>query len=114
MEKTIKNLLLAGIGTLSYGYEKGSSVVDELVKKGELSFEQGKELNEELKKKLDKASRAGSETISDIIAALDLVTVKEFEQYKATVAKEIDSLKQRIAELEVQELQPVEDSELSE
>lgn len=47
-----------GIGALATGYEKSSELVDELVKKGEITVEQGKALNIELKRKV-------SETVED-------------------------------------------------
>lgn len=45
----IKKLLLAGIGTAAITAEKSKDILDELVKKGELTVEQGKVLNQELK-----------------------------------------------------------------
>lgn len=47
----LRKVLLAGIGALATGYEKSSELVDELVKKGEITVEQGKALNTELKRK---------------------------------------------------------------
>lgn len=54
----LRKVLLAGIGALATGYEKSSELVDELVKKGEITVEQGKALNTELKRKV-------SETVDD-------------------------------------------------
>ncbi|KAA8819091.1 hypothetical protein CSQ85_05770 [Bifidobacterium rousetti] len=48
----LRKVVLAGIGALATGYEKGSAIVDDLVKKGELTVEQGKSLNTELKRKV--------------------------------------------------------------
>ena len=48
----LRKVLLAGIGALATGYEKSSELVDELVKKGEITVEQGKALNTELKRKV--------------------------------------------------------------
>lgn len=45
----MKKLLLAGIGTVSLTAEKSKDILDDLVKKGELTVEQGKVLNQELK-----------------------------------------------------------------
>jgi len=50
---TIKNLLLAGVGAVAVTAEKSKEIVGELVKKGELTVEEGKSLNEELKRKAD-------------------------------------------------------------
>ncbi|PLS24446.1 hypothetical protein BLI708_04575 [Bifidobacterium imperatoris] len=51
----VRKVLLAGIGALATGYEKSSAIVDDLVKKGELTVEQGKSLNTELKRKVGEA-----------------------------------------------------------
>lgn len=50
-EITLKKLLLAGIGTMAYTYEKGADMVEELIRKGEITMSQGKEINQELKRK---------------------------------------------------------------
>ena len=47
--ENVKKLMLLGIGAVAATAEKSKEVVDELVKKGELTVEQGKTLNEELK-----------------------------------------------------------------
>ena len=61
--KDLKNLLLAGIGAVAVTAEKSQAlldelksqeIVDDLVKKGELTVEQGKVLNEELKHNVEK------------------------------------------------------------
>jgi polyhydroxyalkanoate synthesis regulator phasin len=46
----LKKIMLAGIGAFATTAEKSKQVLDELVKKGELTVEQGKVLNEELKR----------------------------------------------------------------
>ena len=51
----LRKVMLAGIGALATTYEKGSEIVDELVKKGELTVEQGKALNTELRHKVTEA-----------------------------------------------------------
>ena len=53
----IKNVLLAGVGAVATTAEKSTEVFKELVKKGELTVEQGKELNQELKRNLRKSSQ---------------------------------------------------------
>ena len=42
----LKKILLAGIGAVAVTAEKGEEIVKELVKKGEITLEQGKVLNE--------------------------------------------------------------------
>ena len=56
--KDLKNLLLAGIGAVAVTAEKSQALLDGLVKKGELTVEQGKALNAELKHKVEEAKEA--------------------------------------------------------
>ena len=53
----IKKILLAGIGTAAVTAEKSKEVLDELVKKGELTVEQGKVLNQELKHNIKESEK---------------------------------------------------------
>ena len=50
----LHKVLLAGIGALATGVEKGQEIVDGLVKKGELTVEQGKIFNTELRRNRQK------------------------------------------------------------
>ena len=50
----LRKLILAGIGAVAATKEKSEVILDELVKKGELTVEQGKVLNEELKHNVEK------------------------------------------------------------
>ena len=54
----LKNILLAGVGAVAVTAEKSEEILKELVKKGELTVEQGKALNEELKHKIRVAKEA--------------------------------------------------------
>ena len=47
--ENVKKILLAGIGAVATTAEKSKEILDEMVKKGELTVEQWKVLNEELK-----------------------------------------------------------------
>ena len=49
LSEGLRKLILAGIGAVAVTKEKSEGILDELVKKGELTVEQGKVLNEELK-----------------------------------------------------------------
>lgn len=52
LSEDLKKLMLAGIGAVATSAEKAKDVIDDLVKKGEITFEQGKVLNEELKRNI--------------------------------------------------------------
>lgn len=50
--ESIRKLILAGIGAVAMTKEKSADVLKDLVKKGELTVDQGRVLNEELKHSL--------------------------------------------------------------
>lgn len=94
MDMNIKNIILAGIGTVAYTYEKGIEIVDELVKKGQLTVSQAKDLNEELKRKYDINSSCNSSTqgiaLDDLkayIQTLNLATKDDIEMLKERIEK---------------------------
>ena len=68
----IRKLILAGIGAVAATKEKSEVILDELVKKGELTVEQGKVLNEELKHNI-------KDTIRDNVT-LHIVTDEDDEE----------------------------------
>lgn len=57
MEKGIRKLVLAGIGAVAMTHERSEVVLNELIRRGELTVAQGKVLNEELKHNLKEALR---------------------------------------------------------
>ena len=61
----LRKIVLAGIGALATTYEKSSEIVDELVKKGEITVEQGKALNTELKRQVSEVVDAASATAAE-------------------------------------------------
>lgn len=69
----LRKVMLAGVGALATTYEKGSEIVDDLVKKGELTVEQGKALNTELRRKV-------TETIDDAKQSAEQDTEQDAEQ----------------------------------
>ena len=73
LSEELKKILLAGIGAVATTIEKSKDVVDELVKKGELTVEQGKTLNEELKHNLTKKTE---KTVSVDQISKDLENIK--------------------------------------
>ena len=98
MEKlgeSLKKLLLIGIGTAAVTAEKSKEVLDDLVKKGELTVEQGKVLNKELKHNI-------KETLKDNVnVSVKASTPEELQTLleKMTPAQ-IEQLKQQISNME--------------
>lgn len=81
----LKKFLLVGIGAAAVTVEKSQQIVDELVKKGEITVEQGKELNKELqhnvKKTLD-ARKMDAKTMEERVANMGK---EELETLKAII-----------------------------
>lgn len=85
----LKKFLLVGIGAAATTVEKSQQIVDELIKKGEITVEQGKELNKELQhnvKKTMEARKADALTVEEKLAKMS--------------ADELELLKKKIAEAE--------------
>lgn len=57
----LRKVFLAGVGALATTVEKSQEIVDDLVKKGEITVEQGKALNTELKRKASEAKTNAEE-----------------------------------------------------
>ena len=80
----LKEVLLAGIGAVAVTAEKSKEVVEQLVKKGELTVEQGKVLNEELKHNVAEKLREPL-TVDKISKDLEKVNDEELEILKAKI-----------------------------
>lgn len=52
LKEGLRKVFLAGVGAITTTGEKGAKVIDDLVKKGELTVEEGKILNSDLAKKV--------------------------------------------------------------
>lgn len=96
LSEDMKKIVLLGVGAAALTAEKSKEQIEELVKKGELSIEQGKVLNEELKHHIqakvsdakDEVSRTRMNLLQDQIKRL---SPEELEQLKAVI-KEQESL----------------------
>lgn len=96
LSEDMKKIVLLGVGAAALTAEKSKELIEELVKKSELSIEQGKVLNEELKHHIqtkvsdakDEVSRTRMNLLQDQIKRL---SPEELEQLKAVI-KEQESL----------------------
>ena len=84
ISEDIKKIMLAGIGAVATTAEKSKDVSDALVKKGELTVEQGKILNEELKHDLREKLRTPADTES-IRKDLEKVSRDDLAMLKAHI-----------------------------
>ena len=86
----IRKLLLAGIGAAVVTKEKSEIILRELVKKGELTVEQGKVLNEELKHNIKDAIRENvtvNVVTDDMLDAVDDMDDEQLAALKERIAK---------------------------
>ena len=96
----LTRIFLAGVGALAVTAEKSKEVVDELVKKGELTVEQGKILNEELKRdaatkiKEAVANIQSPESVEKIMGRVDDMTPEE----RAALKAKLEEADQKAAE----------------
>lgn len=82
MEKltdNLKKVILAGIGAVAITAEKSKDVLDDMVKKGELTVEQGKVLNEELKHNLKQTVK------NNVNVKVKVTTPEQLEALKAQI-----------------------------
>ncbi len=89
MLELMKKALLISAGLASLTAEKFDQVVEEIVKKGEMSESQGKEFLRDLKEISAKAKKEMGEKIEkrvhDALRRLNLPTKKDVEELKARI-----------------------------
>ena len=120
---TLKKLLLAGIGAVAITAEKSQEILDDLVvgalqegdlvKKGEITVEQGKELNKELKHNIKKTvkEKFGPEDVDD---KLSRMTVEELAALREKVAAAEAKAAEEAAAVDAEILEEFEDDEVEE
>ena len=92
-----EKIISAGVGAITKTAETAGDLLEELVKKGSLSVEQGKALNEELrhdiKKSVDSAvQKAQSSAASRFVDNMEKLTAEDLEKIRAKL-DEIDKAK---------------------
>lgn len=94
LSEEAKKIFLAGLGAMALTAEKSKQIIDELVKKGEITLEQGKVLNEELRHNVAEkvkehitvnvTSPCDAESVK---AAIDKMSPEELAEIKAKIAQ---------------------------
>jgi len=88
----LKKILLAGVGAVAITAEKAGEIVETLVKKGELTVEQGKVLNEELRRNIEDAAKSREEKrnaskMNDIMQEISKMSKEDLAVFKAKLAE---------------------------
>ena len=97
----LKKLFLASVGAVAMGAEKSQEVVDELVKKGELTVEQGKTLNQELTRKAREVIDGTADKA--LRSRLEAMTPEERAAYDAKVAEMSAELDAQAGKVDVED-----------
>ena len=102
--ENLKKVMLAGVGTVAVTAEKSKELLDEMVKKGELTVEQGKVLNEELKHNIRQTMK------EKVNVSLKPNSPEELQEMIGKMTPEqLADLKEAIAKMETPEKQTEED-----
>ncbi len=120
----LKKLFLAGVGAAAMTADAAKDLVDQLVKKGELTVEQGKVLNEELKHSVkEKVNDHITVNIvreyNDVLKAVDHMTEEQLKTLrekleKAEAAKKEETAKSAPSDAEADKGQTKADEDLKE
>lgn len=103
MIEELKNLILAGLGSAAYTYEKAGKIINEMVQKGKLTVDEGKELSEELKRtvkeksdnvkqKAEDIKPLTKEDMKNLLAGMNFATKDEIEDIK----KRLDIIEEKV------------------
>lgn len=89
MSNIINKAFLAGLGAISLGRDKAGDLVDDLVKRGELSHEEGRGVLSELLESVEKRQAELGEFIQkevrQILKSLDIPTREEINKLKGEI-----------------------------
>lgn len=87
----LKNIMLAGIGSMAYTYEKANQIVDDLVQKGKITIDEGKELSQELKRNnMNNSSNTHpvtKEEMADLLKQMNFATQEDLEDIRQRLSK---------------------------
>ena len=97
----VRKIFLAGVGAVALGAEKSQEVVSDLVKKGELTVEQGKMVNEELRQKFRDATDDASQAM--LTAKLKAMSSEERAAWVSNVQNIASKLDAETVEVEVED-----------
>ncbi|HLR20809.1 MAG TPA: phasin family protein [Tissierellaceae bacterium] len=95
MQDLLKNVFLAGVGSMALSYEKSKDLVNDLINKGRITVKQGEQLNEELKRvtkeNFSESKDKVEKDIKNYLEGLDLATKEDIENLN----KRIDEIKKQ-------------------
>ena len=82
----IKTFFLAGVGAVALTAEKSQEIIADLVKKGELTVEQGKDLNKDLQRSFKESMDKKGVNIDELSQKLSKLSADELAKIKEQIA----------------------------
>jgi poly(hydroxyalkanoate) granule-associated protein len=96
ISEEFKKVWLAGVGAMALTVEKTEELIDMLIKKGELTAQQGKALNEELKHNV-------REKVKDTVSKSKLCVEGVIDNLDKMSKEDIAAIKAKLASMETQD-----------
>jgi len=93
MENIFKNFLYTGVGVVSYATDKFKSTINDLIKSGKLSSEEGKKIMDDF---VNQSEERKIEYESQFKAAVE----KTLNSFKFAKSEDVENLKKRVEILE--------------
>lgn len=104
MFEIMKKSLLAGIGAIAMTEEKIQEMVEDLVKKGEISDQEGKTLVHDVRKAVEEQRARITSTVDErvraILKELHLVTKDDIENLESVLQKDLAKIERRLSKME--------------
>ena len=96
----IKTIILAGVGAVAYSAEKGQEIIGELVKKGEITVEQGKDLSGDLQRSFKESMGKRGIDIDEISEKVSKMSSEELAKIKEQLANAEKLVSERLKKVE--------------
>ncbi len=96
MQETIRKMMMFGVGLAAMTRDKIEELVNELVKKGEMSEKEGREFVNDLMEKSRKVTR-------DLEAKTEEMVAATLKKLNIPTRRELDDLRERVDRLEKRE-----------
>ena len=105
----IKTFFLAGVGAVALTAEKSQEIIADLVKKGELTVEQGKDLNKGLQRSFKESMDKKGVNIDELSQKLSKMSADELAKIKEQIAAAEKIVSERLKKAEEKAAEAAED-----
>ena len=96
----IKTILLAGVGAVAFTAEKGQEIIGELVKKGEITMEQGKDLNKDFQRSFKESMDKRGINLDELGQKFSKMSEEEIAKVKEQIAAAEKVIREKMTKAE--------------